>query len=186
MNTAKLILVLLLGSSFGLVHNYSEYGSGNEPEFFQQKVAPIFAAKCVMCHGSTVQRSGLDLRTEDSALKGGGRGATIVPGDPKKSLLFKLITHAEEPAMPMGLGKLSDVEIDTIAKWITGVTRLTTDSSVVEGAPVRAPGMPVTDKDRQFWSFRNPVRPQVPSVTREGMGTKRYRCFHSQENGGEG
>ena len=67
--------------------------------------------------------------------------------------------------MPMGLGKLTEIEIDTIAKWITGVTRTTTDASVVEAAPVRAPGLPVTDKDRQFWSFRNPVRPQVPAVT---------------------
>ena len=164
MNTAKLILVLLVGSSFGLVHARVNDLGAYQPDFFAEKVAPIFAARCVMCHGSTVQRSGLDLRSENTALKGGSRGPSVVPGDPQKSLLYKLITHAEEPAMPMGFSKLSGSEVETIATWITGVTRTSTDSAAMEAAPVRAPGLPVTDKDRQFWSFQKLARPQVPAV----------------------
>ena len=71
-------------------------------DVFQQKVAPIFAQNCVMCHGAKMQRGGLDLRTEQATIKGGGRGVSVIPGKPEESLLYKLITHKEEPAMPMG------------------------------------------------------------------------------------
>ncbi|MDQ3013298.1 MAG: c-type cytochrome, partial [Acidobacteriota bacterium] len=90
---------------------------GAAPNLFKEKVQPIFEQNCVVCHGAKVQRSGLDLRTEASVLKGGSRGAAVVAGQPEKSLLYKLIKHTEEPAMPMG-GKLSDAEIATVAEWI--------------------------------------------------------------------
>ena len=86
---------------------------------FKEKVAPIFEANCVSCHGSKMQRSGLDLRSLEAVLRGGARGKIIVPGHPERSLLYKLITHAEDPKMPMGMGKLSDADIAAIAEWIT-------------------------------------------------------------------
>ena len=132
-------------------------------DFFTEKVAPIFEKKCVMCHGGRVQRSGLDLRSEEAVLKGGTRGPALVPGDPGKSLLYRLVTHREEPAMPLGMDKLSDDEIAVIANWITGISpgRATV---AIETTPVRQPGYAVTEKDRQFWSFMKPVRPAAPSV----------------------
>ena len=30
---------------------------------FQKKILPLFDRNCLVCHGSTVQRAGLDLRT---------------------------------------------------------------------------------------------------------------------------
>ncbi len=129
---------------------------------FQQKVAPIFEQNCVMCHGAKMQRGGLDLRTEQATIKGGGRGASILPGKPEESLLYKLITHKEEPAMPMG-GKLSDAEIAAIAEWIKGVAP-SAAAPVVETIPTRAPGYAITAKDRQWWAFVKPLRPAVPTV----------------------
>ncbi len=129
---------------------------------FTQKVAPIFEANCVMCHGAKIQRSGLDLRTEQSSLKGGTRGALVVPGKPEESLLYKLITHKEEPAMPMG-GKISDAEIAIVAEWIKEL-RPSTQAVSGDGLPVRKPGYKITDQDRQWWSFVKPVRPAIPTV----------------------
>lgn len=131
-------------------------------DLFTQKVAPIFAQNCVMCHGAKMQRGGLDLRTEQATLKGGGRGTSIVPGKPEDSLLYKLITHKEEPAMPMG-GKLSDAELAAIAEWIKGVAPSAV-APVAETIPTRTHGYSITAKDRQWWSFIKPVRPAVPSV----------------------
>jgi mono/diheme cytochrome c family protein len=156
-----LLVVLALGSAL----NLGLSKSGAAPDLFKEKIAPIFEQNCVMCHGAKVQRSGLDLRTEEAVLKGGARGAAIVPGSPEKSLLYKLIKHTEEPAMPLG-GKLSDAEIVTVAEWITQIRQLPPQAMAAasDGAPVRQPGYSITDKDRQFWSFIKPSRPAIPKV----------------------
>ena len=131
-------------------------------DVFTQKVAPIFAQNCVMCHGAKMQRGGLDLRTEQATIKGGGRGTSVVPGKPEESLLYKFITHKEEPGMPMG-GKLADAEIAAIAEWIKGVAPSAV-APVAETIPTRTHGYSITAKDRQWWSFIKPVRPVVPTV----------------------
>jgi len=129
-------------------------------DLFTQKVAPIFEANCVACHGAQIQRSAFDARTEAAVLKGGKRGASIVPGKPEESLLYKLITHKEEPEMPMG-GKLTDVEIAVIAEWIKSVKAPAASADVI---PTRNAGYAITAKDRAWWSFVKPVRPTVPTV----------------------
>ncbi|MEP7339858.1 MAG: DUF1549 domain-containing protein [Acidobacteriota bacterium] len=157
-----LLVVLALGFALNLGLGGSQAG-GAAPDLFKEKIAPILEQNCVICHGAKVQRSGLDLRTEEAVLKGGARGAAIVPGSPEKSLLYKLIKHTEEPAMPMGMDKLSDTEIAIVAEWITQLQPKTI-AAASDGAPVRQPGYSITDKDRQFWSFVKPVRPAVPKV----------------------
>jgi cytochrome c553 len=133
-------------------------------DVFTQKVAPIFAANCVFCHGGKIQRSGLDLRSLESVLRGGANGKVIVAGHPEQSLLYKLITHAQEPKMPQGMDKLSDADIASIADWIRALTPDTNTAATETGAPIRAAGYAITEKDKQFWSFRKPVRPTVPAV----------------------
>jgi cytochrome c553 len=131
-------------------------------DYFKEKIAPILEQNCVMCHGASVQRGGLDLRSEEAVLKGGGRGAAIKLGQPDQSLLYKMITHKEEPAMPMGMDKLSDDDIAAIGKWIAGLSASTVVA--VETTPTRAQGAPITEQDRRFWSFIKPVRPATPTV----------------------
>ena len=154
--------LVLISAAIGCAFFLASSKSGAAPDFFKDKVLPVFEQNCVGCHGEKIQRSGLDLRTEEAALKGGTRGAAIVPGQPEKSLLYKLVTHKEEPAMPMG-GKLSDAEIAVIAEWIKALQPKTV-AAAPESAPVRQPGYRITDKDRSFWSFVKPVRPTVPKV----------------------
>ncbi|MCI0336882.1 MAG: PSD1 and planctomycete cytochrome C domain-containing protein [Acidobacteria bacterium] len=154
------VLVILI---FGIVLAFASQKPGVASDDFKQKVAPIFERSCLMCHGARLQRSGLDLRSEETILKGGARGPAVVPGNAEKSLLYKLITHKEEPEMPMGLDKLGDREIAVIAQWINS---LTSNSAVVasETLPVRQPGYSITEHDRQFWSFVKPAPPVVPAV----------------------
>lgn len=132
-------------------------------DIFSQKVAPIFQANCVFCHGGKIQRSGLDLRSLEAVLRGGAHGKAIIAGKPEESLLYKLITHAQEPKMPQGLDKLSDAEIATIAEWIRGL-QPSANAAAETGAPIRPQGYVITEKDRQFWSFRKPVRAAIPAV----------------------
>src|SRR5215831_10246086 len=136
--------------------------AASDSDFFKEKVAPIFERNCMMCHGARVQRSGLDLRSEETILKGGARGPAVVPGDAEKSRLYRLITHKEEPAMPMGMDKLGDAEVAVIAQWINGLSPK--GAMAAETIPTRQPGYSITEKDRQFWSFIKPVRPAPPKV----------------------
>lgn len=132
---------------------------------FKEKVLPIFEQNCLSCHGAKLQRSGLDLRTEESVMKGGARGASIVPGNPEQSLLYRLVTHKEEPEMPMG-GKLGDAEIAVIAEWIKQLQPkavAANNAASNDSAPVRSQGYSITDKDRHFWAFVKPIRPTAPT-----------------------
>ena len=123
---------------------------------FEQVVLPIFAAKCLRCHGDKRQRGGLDLRTKAALLKGGEYGAVLKPGSLKDSVLWEKI---RSDAMPEGDVKLSAAEKDVIRRWIEA------------GAPgddktpaARGPDLAITDEDRKFWAFQTPVRPKVPAL----------------------
>ena len=47
---------------------------------FTADIRPVFENSCWKCHGGSIQLSKLDLRTREAALKGGVKGAAIVPG----------------------------------------------------------------------------------------------------------
>src|SRR5215510_7854731 len=147
-----------------LVLQYRDVAA-SDSDFFKEKVAPIFERNCMMCHGARVQRSRLDLRSEEAILKGGARGPAVVPGDAEKSLLYRLITRKEEPAMPRGMDRLGDAEIAVIAQWINELSssRLSAPQpsakavaakdvavkavTVAETIPTRQLGYSITEKD---------------------------------------
>jgi len=82
------------------------------------KVASIFNAACVSCHGATGGRAGLNLTTYESVMAGGRSGPAIVPGKPDESLLLQLVKGTKRPKMPPGNTSLSATDIKTINDWI--------------------------------------------------------------------
>jgi cytochrome c553 len=159
-SSIKVLIALL----FLFAWSYASQTPQGSADLFKQEVAPILTEHCLGCHGAQVQRSGLDLRSEESILRGGARGPAIVPGNPEKSLLLRMVKHLEEPAMPLGGDKLPDAQIAAISKWIEIAAPTRALAANDSTTPVRAQGTPITEKDRQFWSFRKPVRPVLPSV----------------------
>jgi cytochrome c len=93
-----------------------------KPEFYTTRVLPILKANCYKCHSGPTPKGGLSLETKAGMLKGGMDGSVLVPGDPKKSLIVRLIRHegpADDPMpMPKGGAKLSDADIATITEWV--------------------------------------------------------------------
>jgi Planctomycete cytochrome C len=75
---------------------------------FQQQIQPVLEKQCVMCHGGQLRKGGLDLSSREALLRGGTSGPAIEPGNAKASLLYKLMAHEQEPAMPYKTGKLPD------------------------------------------------------------------------------
>jgi uncharacterized protein DUF1553/uncharacterized protein DUF1549/cytochrome c len=95
-----------------------------ESPTFESAVAPIFKAKCLVCHSGSNPQAGLDLQTKQSLLAGGKSGRAIVVGSSEKSLLVERIVSG---SMPMGGEKLSDREIAQIRLWIDRVAPLEDD-----------------------------------------------------------
>ena len=52
---------------------------------FARDIQPLFAERCVKCHGSEKQKGGLRLNSKIDALKGGDDGKVIVPGNSSES-----------------------------------------------------------------------------------------------------
>ena len=118
---------------------------------FRDHVRTLIETNCVKCHNAQLKRSGLDLTTHESLLRGGDTGPVVVPGDAKASVLYKRVSHMEQPAMPFGGQKLPDGAIAQIADWINA------------GAPYDAP-LAAGKAQLSHWAFKMPERPPVPEV----------------------
>jgi hypothetical protein len=121
---------------------------------FRSEIKPLLEANCVRCHNSQIKRSGLDLTTRETLLRGGDTGAVVVRGDAKSSVLYKRVSHLEQPGMPFGGQKLPDTAIAKIAEWINSGAPYDTSLSAGNAAS-------------NHWAFKPPVRPKVPEVRNE-------------------
>ncbi|MFN8857811.1 MAG: PSD1 and planctomycete cytochrome C domain-containing protein [Planctomycetaceae bacterium] len=131
---------------------------------FQNEIRPLLAHRCLKCHGGETSESEFSLISRQELIKGGTSGTAIVPGKSRESRLFKRITHATQPGMPFQSAKLSETEINQIARWI--------DLGAPYDAPLADKSAPVDDptrkqiaaEAREFWSFRPLSRPAPPEV----------------------
>src|SRR4051812_9862882 len=74
---------------------------GADPaELWSRKVQPLFDVQCVKCHGPLEQKSGLELDTIASVMKGGDDGAVVIPGKPAESTLLAHLAADADPHMP--------------------------------------------------------------------------------------
>ena len=83
---------------------------------FQNGVLPILTQRCALsgCHVAGGPR-GIDLRSFESALEGGQRGAIVVAGDAAGSELVNQIATGN---MPPGGPPLDDAQVQLITNWI--------------------------------------------------------------------
>jgi len=122
---------------------------------FEKDIRPILKAHCFDCHGEGEKlKGGLDLRLQRLMLKGGDDGAVIVPGNPEKSLLLKLVGSGE---MPKRDKKLTPEQVAMIRAWIA------TGAKTAHPEPAElGKGGVITDEERAFWSFQPIRQPKVP------------------------
>ncbi len=131
----------------------------------QHDVIPVLLTRCAVCHGLRRQEGGLDLRSKASMLKGGKSGPAIVLGKPEESLMLKRINAGEMPPkqqlIVVGVKPISAGETEKVVRWIRQGAPEVEPPPAVAGTPQDPL---VKDKDRQFWSFQTPVRPEPPQV----------------------
>ena len=147
-----------------------------------RQVYQIFKGTCFECHAEEAKGE-LDLRTHASLLKGGQSGAVVVPHQPDKSLLYKLVSHKDEPPMPRKKPKLADADIELIFKWIEDgasledVEEAVADNPISADAKLKTEERPITDEERRQWQFQRPVRALVPRVGSPAWQTNPIDAF---------
>ncbi len=121
---------------------------------FEEHVRPVLSTRCVSCHGGEKQEGGLRLDTQAGLAAGGDSGPVVEAGDPEASLLIAAVRR-DGLEMPPDAPLAAD-EVAALTAWV--------ESGAVwpeAAAPLRAPGLTVSDEDRSWWAFR-PLEPVAP------------------------
>ena len=131
-------------------------------KFFEERVAPVFAEKCVKCHSATdgKVKGGLALETREGLSKGGDNGPVIVAGNPDKSVLMqRILSKDPDEKMPPKGDDLSPQQVQDVMAWIrAGAVDPRT-------APTKAPSLSETaSKAKAHWAFQPISKPVVPTV----------------------
>ena len=125
MNGRKIVMALLLAAFticvYGCGTSDDDTGGGVNGETgsgvsFQSEVLPILTQRCALsgCHVAGGPR-GIDLRTYESVLQGGQRGAIVVAGNAPGSEIVNQIATGD---MPPGGPPLDDAQVQLITDWI--------------------------------------------------------------------
>lgn len=130
-----------------------------------QDGSTILQQNCSPCHGAAIQTAGLDLRTREGAIKGGSRGAALVPGKPEESRIYRLAARLDEPHMPPGR-PLSAEQLNILKTWIASGAEWSAapvPSSDANALLAKLEDRPIQPKEREWWAFRKVSRPAVPA-----------------------
>jgi len=106
--------------------------------FFNARVEPIFAQRCVSCHGPSQQKSQMRLDTYEGMMRGGKTGPVIKAGDSKNSVLLQRISlpfGSDKIMPPDGKPTLSADQIQLIALWVSAGASPTLAANAIQGAP---------------------------------------------------
>jgi len=86
---------------------------------FTNDIAPIFAQKCIACHGERRAKGNFQLHTYEALMKGAKGEGMLVAGKPEASELYELlISKDEDHRMPQNDDPLPAPQIATIKQWI--------------------------------------------------------------------
>ena len=129
---------------FGLPATAKVAAETDPSTFYAARIAPIFASRCTLCHGSSKQRGKLRLDNYASIKRGGKDGPVIEPGNAARSELVRRISlpPTAEDFMPAeGKPPLDEAQIELIKLWINAGASATQALDAIAGAPAmeRAP-----------------------------------------------
>jgi hypothetical protein len=97
----------------------SPLAASGSDAFWTAHVEPLLKEHCTECHNPTKPKSGLDLSSMQTILRGGERGAAVIAGHPEESNLYKFLSAEADVHMPPGKReRLSEEEVSLIRKWI--------------------------------------------------------------------
>lgn len=98
--------------------------TANKQVSFKNDVMPILHDYCLSCHqpgGKGFNKSGLDMRTYQSLMKGTKFGTVIKPGSSFTNIFIQVVDGRVDPSikMPYGMsGGLAKEKINILKKWV--------------------------------------------------------------------
>ena len=116
--------------------------------FYGARVHPIFAARCVTCHGPDKRKANLRLDSYQGVMGGGKDGPVVQPGNAPRSDLFRRITlpSNHDDFMPKGgKGALSSNEVKLIELWIGAGASETLAKDAIKDAPADSGAVTVAE-----------------------------------------
>jgi hypothetical protein len=159
---ARLIAALAIAARLGCAPAAAE--SPEETAFFETKIRPLLAERCLECHGEQKQKGGLRLDSRDGWQKGGENGAALVPGDPDSSRLIKAVRRLEPDLEMPPKHPLSRAEVGALEEWV----RMGAPDPRAASAGKKTLKAPSVEEGRAHWAFqpvRNPVPPRIADDT---------------------
>jgi hypothetical protein len=142
---------------FSTITGYSKQDLTSEQlAFFENKVRPILASKCLECHSAEKGKvkGGLVLDSRVDILKGGESGPVYNPDAPDKSALLRAINWDGDVQMPEK-EKMSAENIAVLTEWFK------------QGIPDPREKQAKFDK-ASHWAFQPVQKPALPNVKNVG------------------
>ncbi|MEM9364809.1 MAG: DUF1553 domain-containing protein [Planctomycetota bacterium] len=141
----------------GVPDPVSASASAETVAFFESRIRPALIEHCAECHWSDTEASGnLLLDSRDAIREGGDLGPALIPGDPDRSLLMKVIAY-EDPDLEMPPdGQLAPEVIADFRKWILDGAADPRRASASVSASEESGGLPV-ERAHEHWAYR-PIR----------------------------
>ncbi|MFN7921935.1 MAG: PSD1 and planctomycete cytochrome C domain-containing protein [Bryobacteraceae bacterium] len=138
--------------------------TGEQTEFFERKIRPVFAASCAACHNPKVKTAGLDLSSGEGFLAGGQSGPLVDKTKPEDSRLLKIVSYDERLKMPP-TGKLSAEQLADLAAWVKmGAPWPGAKAAASSPSAVRRGGRNFSEAEKKFRSFQPLARIEPPAV----------------------
>ena len=167
-----------------------------QEEFFETRVRPVLANRCLDCHGSEKSKGGLRLDSRESMLRGAESGPVVLPGKPDSSPLDRGDPLWGRTCQMPPKGKLDAGEIAALTEWVKlGAFWPAARPSVAIGSAPASASRPsaaalasaftITKEQRSFWSFqpvRNPQPPPIKNETWPNSPIDRFILAKLEEN----
>jgi WD40 repeat protein len=144
-----------------------------EPVQYEKDIEPFLKAKCSFCHSGNVIQGKLDMASYEALMKGGKRGAAVVPGKSAESRMVQLAGRTERPTMPPKSEEpLTPEELALLKLWIDQGAKAPTGPKVKVAITLVAPPEKVT-----------PVRALAVSPDKSAVVASRGNQIHVYDAG---
>jgi hypothetical protein len=130
-------------------------------QLFTRTVRPWLEKNCLECHAGAKVKSDFNLSTRESLLKGGDKGAAVLPGRGANSPLVKYIRHDTKPHMPPKKPAAPADIVVAVTRWIDLGAAYDKPLGAIAAAKKQ---LTVTEKDKEYWAYRPLQRVALPDV----------------------
>jgi hypothetical protein len=132
-------------------------------DFFEKKVRPLLAERCLECHSPAKKvKGGLRLDTKEGWATGGDSGPALVPGDLEKSLLIEAVRYGNQDLQMPPKKKLAAEEIAILEQWVKSGAN---DPRTGEAVAKKQTGLSI-EEGKKFWCYA-PLSKAEPPATKD-------------------